>query len=146
MLWTRLTNPAVGRAERFFHAMLGERIADGRSRVRSGEGKDTMLDQMLEKEWEGVQQGGRPMAESEIRDELATMLVAGDETTSSTMCWLLQYLAQHPTVQTRLHEETKAVLPSRAEREPSLDDLASQLTPCASLLLRAVAASCCPKS
>jgi cytochrome P450 len=51
---------------------------------------------------------GEPMSEQEIRDELMTMLVAGHETTASTLAWAFERLPRHPRVLARLREEIDA--------------------------------------
>ncbi|WP_433678238.1 cytochrome P450 [Nocardia sp. CA-119907] len=48
---------------------------------------------------------GSPMTDTEIRDELLTMVVAGHETTASQIGWALLLLARNPAVQDRLHRE-----------------------------------------
>ncbi|MEA2280350.1 MAG: cytochrome family [Solirubrobacteraceae bacterium] len=46
---------------------------------------------------------GAEMSESEIRDELLTLLVAGHETTATALSWALERLARHPAAWERLH-------------------------------------------
>ena len=57
-----------------------------------------------------------------IRDELVTLLLAGHETTASTLSWTLHLVARHPDVAARLHEEAVTVL---GGRPPAYDDLRS---------------------
>jgi cytochrome P450 len=45
---------------------------------------------------------GRPLNDSELRDELVTLLVAGHETTAAALAWALGELADAPAVQERL--------------------------------------------
>lgn len=49
---------------------------------------------------------GSPMSNSEIRDELVTMMVAGHETTANTLSWAVERLRRHPEVFERLVAET----------------------------------------
>jgi enediyne biosynthesis protein E7 len=53
------------------------------------------------------------VAEQRMRDELVTLLLAGHETTASTLSWSFHLIDQHPQVQDRLHEEAVAVLGDR---------------------------------
>ena len=46
-----------------------------------------------------------PMSAQELRDELMTLLVAGHETTASTLAWTFERLVRLPTVLARLTEE-----------------------------------------
>jgi cytochrome P450 len=48
---------------------------------------------------------GSPMSEQEIRDELMTMLVAGHETTASSLAWCFERLTREPAALERLVEE-----------------------------------------
>jgi cytochrome P450 len=50
---------------------------------------------------------GTPMSDSELRDELMTLLVAGHETTANALAWACERLARHPDVMTRLAEEAR---------------------------------------
>jgi cytochrome P450 len=51
---------------------------------------------------------GEPMADSELRDELMTLLVAGHETTATSLAWTLERLARHPEKLERLRAEVEA--------------------------------------
>ncbi len=48
---------------------------------------------------------GSPMSEQELRDELMTLLVAGHETTASSLAWAFAQLPRHPGVLSSLQEE-----------------------------------------
>jgi cytochrome P450 len=47
---------------------------------------------------------GRPMSDTELRDELMTLLVAGHETTATGLSWAIELLARHPEALHRLEE------------------------------------------
>jgi cytochrome P450 len=51
---------------------------------------------------------GRPMSDRELRDELMTLLVAGHETTASSIAWAFELLLRHPSELARLQEELDA--------------------------------------
>jgi cytochrome P450 len=51
---------------------------------------------------------GRPMSDVEIRDELVTLLLAGQDTTATALAWAVERLARHPEHQARLTEEIHA--------------------------------------
>jgi len=55
-----------------------------------------------------------------MRDELVTLLLAGHETTASTLSWTLHLVAHHPEVRARLHAEAVDVL---GDRPPEYEDL-----------------------
>ena len=47
---------------------------------------------------EARHEDGSPMSDQELRDELMTLLVAGHETTASTLAWAFSQLPHHPEV------------------------------------------------
>jgi cytochrome P450 family 135 len=51
---------------------------------------------------------GSPMSDEELRDELMTLLVAGHETTASSLAWAVERLVRHPEALAFLREETDA--------------------------------------
>ncbi len=46
---------------------------------------------------------GAPMSDGELRDQLVTMLVAGHETTATSIAWALERLLRNPSVMDKLH-------------------------------------------
>jgi cytochrome P450 len=63
---------------------------------------------------------GEGMTDSQLRDEVMTLLLAGHETTANTLSWAWYLLSQNPQAEHRLHEELKHVLDGRT---PTIDDL-----------------------
>jgi len=51
---------------------------------------------------------GSPMSDEEIRDELLTLLVAGHETTATSLAWAVERLVRHPEKLQRLRAEVEA--------------------------------------
>jgi cytochrome P450 len=64
---------------------------------------------------------GTPMSNAEIRDELATMIVAGHETTAHSLSWAIERLTRHPQVLRRLAEEVDEG--GRALREATIREV-----------------------
>jgi cytochrome P450 len=79
--------------ERLFELIDERRSEDGE--------RDDVLTMLLEARHED----GSPMSPQELRDELMTMLVAGHETTASSLAWAFDRLAHSPRVLARLVEE-----------------------------------------
>jgi cytochrome P450 family 135 len=48
---------------------------------------------------------GSPMSDEELRDELMTLLVAGHETTATSLAWAIERLVRHPDALARLTAE-----------------------------------------
>jgi cytochrome P450 len=63
---------------------------------------------------------GEPMPDRELLDETMTLIVAGHETTASSLNWMWYLLATHPEAAARLHAEVDAL--------PSVDQLTFQQT------------------
>ncbi|GGQ18339.1 cytochrome P450 [Streptosporangium pseudovulgare] len=69
----------------------------------------------------GVPPSGDPRAAHQrLREELVTLLLAGHETTASTLSWAFHLIDRHPEVGERLREEAVAVL---GDRLPRYEDL-----------------------
>jgi cytochrome P450 len=51
---------------------------------------------------------GRSMTDGELRDELVTLLLAGHETTATSVAWAIERLARHPEALARLQAEIDA--------------------------------------
>ena len=65
---------------------------------------------------------GEAMTDEQLRVEVTTFLLAGQETTSLALTWTWYLLSQHPDAQRRLEEEIDVVLDGRS---PEYDDLAN---------------------
>lgn len=67
------------------------------------------------------------MDDTEIRDELVTLVIAGHETVAASLTWTLRLLAEHPEVVARLHAELDEVLVDAdgAPREVAWQDVGS---------------------
>jgi len=103
----------VARADltRIVQALVDERVANPR------EAGDDVLTRLIEST---AQETDPRVAEKRMRDELITLLLAGHETTASTIGWTLFLVNQHPEVAERLHAEAVSVL---GDRQPVYEDL-----------------------
>ncbi len=82
-------------------ALLFELIAERRAEDAD---RDDVLSMLLEARHED----GSPMSQQELRDELLTLLIAGHETTATTMAWAFERLVRQPGALTRLVDEIDA--------------------------------------
>jgi cytochrome P450 len=73
-------------------------------RAERGSDRDDVLSILLE----AGHEDGSPMTNEELRDELMTLLVAGHETTASTLAWAFERLSGHRDVLARLVAELDA--------------------------------------
>jgi cytochrome P450 len=79
--------------------LLAAEIAE--RRAAEDEDADDVLSMLLAARHED----GSPMNAQELRDELVTLLVAGHETTASSLAWLVARLAREPRVLAELRRE-----------------------------------------
>src|SRR5215468_598661 len=63
---------------------------------------------------------GQPMSDTQLRDEVMTLFLAGHETTAIALSWTCFLIAQNPEVEAKLVEEIHEVL---CDREPTLEDI-----------------------
>lgn len=63
---------------------------------------------------------GHPMSDTQLRDEVMTLFLAGHETTAIALSWACYLIAQNPHVEAALTEELREVL---GDRVPIPDDL-----------------------
>jgi cytochrome P450 len=114
----RLPLPATRRFERArarLDMVVYRMIEDRR---RSGADRGDLLSMLLmARDEEG--DGGR-MSDTQLRDEVMTLFLAGHETTANALSWTWYLLAQNPEAEARFHEEVDAVL---AGRRPVFEDL-----------------------
>jgi cytochrome P450 len=76
--------------------------------IHERRGDDTDRDDVLAMLLAARHEDGSPMSEQELRDELMTMLVAGHETTASSLAWAFSRLPHYPQVLRRLTDEVRA--------------------------------------
>ena len=80
-------------------ALLDVEIAERRADPR-----EDILSMLVEARFEG----GAPIDDAEIRDQLMTLLLAGHETTATGLAWTFDLLVRHPAVLDRLVGEIDA--------------------------------------
>jgi cytochrome P450 len=106
---------AIRRAVAEFGTLVARLLAERRSDI--GEHSDLLALLMAARDPES----GEGMSDSQLRDEVLTILVAGHETVATALSWTWYLLAQHPEAEARLHDELDRVLSGRM---PSYADLA----------------------
>src|SRR5260221_170632 len=80
--------------------LLRREIAE-RKRATDLEDRDDILSMLVAARHED----GSPMSETEMRDQLLTLLTAGHETTATSLAWAIEPLSRHPVKLERLREE-----------------------------------------
>lgn len=105
------------RAVKAINAALSE-IVQARKSARAAEARGDLVTLLLQAHDEGAF-----MSDAQLRDELVTLFVAGNETTASGLTWLLHALTQNPDVEQQVREEVQRVLGGRPVRAQDLSGL-----------------------
>jgi len=94
---------AIGRALDHLDSVIYQEIARRREETDLAERADIMSLLLLARD-----ESGEPMTDSELRDELITLLLAGHETTATAVAWAVERLVRHPDKLARLVTEIDA--------------------------------------
>lgn len=107
--------------ERRALARLDEIIRDLiRSRRQSAGQRDDLLSVLLSATDADT---GKRMSDRQLRDEMMTLFLAGQETTAQALTWTWYLLARHPDVEAKLQEELRQVLAGHPPRATDLPKL-----------------------
>jgi cytochrome P450 len=94
---------AIGRALDHLDEVIYEELARRRAQEDLAERTDILSLLMQARDEEG-----QPMTDGELRDELVTLLLAGHETTATSVAWAVERLVRHPQKLRRLQEEIES--------------------------------------
>jgi len=112
MGWGKFLRASAAVDELLFHEV--------EQRKQTGARGDDILSLLLE----ARDEQGEPMSQQELRDELLTLLVAGHETTATSLSWALRWILDTPGLVQRLSRELsgeEGLTPERLQRAPLLD-------------------------
>lgn len=105
------------RARAELQRIVDQLVADRESRTGDVADGDDVLSRLIE----STRREADPrVGRQRMRDELVTLLLAGHETTASTLSWTFYLVDKHPEVWERLHAEAVEVL---GDRPPVFEDL-----------------------
>jgi cytochrome P450 family 135 len=94
---------SIGRALDHLDVVIYAEIARRRAQEDLGERADILSLLMLARD-----EDGQAMTDQELRDELVTLLLAGHETTATSVAWAVERLVRHPDKLARLVAEIDA--------------------------------------
>ncbi|KAA0195471.1 Cytochrome P450 CYP3213A9, partial [Hyalella azteca] len=101
-------------------SMFKEVIDDHMATLDPNNPRDVIDQLLLERAHRGASDYLTPEDELDFTSIMGDMFVAGSETTSSTLRWMILYMAINPEIQAKVHEHLDAVVPT--DRLPSLTD------------------------
>ena len=120
-------------------AVLLDEIA--RRRAEGTAGRSDILSLLVD----ARDEQGAPMSDAELLDEMFTLLMAGQETTATSLAWVFYHLLRHPDVLGKLRAELTRVVGSGPVEAPHLPQLeyldavtkeSARLTPVATNVMR----------
>jgi cytochrome P450 len=106
----------IGRALEHLDTVIYEEIARRRSQSDLGERNDILSLLLLARD-----EDGEAMTDQELRDELVTLLLAGHETTATSVAWAIERLVRHPDKLARLVAEIDAASEAQTPGRPTED-------------------------
>jgi cytochrome P450 len=101
--------------------LVYRQIARRRRQATSDNRKDALTALLAASAEEGI-----VLTDVDLRDELMTLVVAGHETTGTTLCWAFESILAHPAVSARIDRELREVVgggPLEPEHLPRLEYL-----------------------
>ena len=101
-------------------------ISERRKEIESGaKDKSSSGEDLLSKLIIVQSDDGSAMTDTQLRDEIITILIAGHETTSNALTWTYYLLSQSPQIERRVFEEIDQVLGGNGNefKQPSIADL-----------------------
>jgi cytochrome P450 len=129
--------PGRRKLDIFAHRIMSEAKSDG--------DETTLLRRLMAA---SESEEGHEMTFDQVRDEVATFLLAGHETTATTMTWVWYLLTLHPEWQDRLYEEVHGVtggrpltiddVPALKYTRAVIDEALRLYPPVANLMRRAI--------
>jgi cytochrome P450 len=118
-------NKGFQQAKRKLDSIVYNMIKEHRDNERKGVQQMDLLSTLLQAQ--DTEAGIGRMTDSQLRDEVMTIFLAGHETTANALTWTLYLLSQNPLVEDKLYEELCSVLGdskgSRAKRIPTVEDV-----------------------
>lgn len=117
LIWEWFPRPENIRYRNAVSAMNDTIYSIIRQRHESGEDPGDLLSMLMSARDED---DGSGMSDLQLRDEIATLMLAGHETTANALSWTWMLLSQNPDAEAKLHAELDEVL---ADRLPTTADL-----------------------
>ncbi|MGC1931557.1 MAG: cytochrome P450 [Candidatus Nitrosopolaris sp.] len=120
-------NKGFQQAKRELDNIVYNMIKEHRDNERKGIQQMDLLNTLLQAQDEEA--GIERMTDSQLRDEVMTIFLAGHETTANALTWTFYLLSQNPTAEAKLYEELCSVLGNNgkdsgnSKRTPTIEDV-----------------------
>ncbi len=137
--WRYVKLPRDRRLERsvaFTRDAVDELVAQARERMRADPARAARPGNMLEAMLAAAAREGSGVTEREVAGNVLTMLLAGEDTTSNSLAWLIYLLYSHPATLARARAEVLAVAPALDALDIEQVDRLDYLDACAHEALR----------
>ena len=99
-------------AVRQVHEMVNQLVADARRRAASDTSSEKRPSNFLDAMVATQSDETAAFTDSEVVGNALTMLLAGEDTTSNTLAWMMYMMTEHPAVQAKMQQEVDRVLGS----------------------------------
>lgn len=116
-------SPEFRRAAKGIHGLSQEIIDRRRTTLADTQESDHPPRDMLALLLKAEDDPSVTYPEHQIRDEVATFLIAGHETTALSLTYTLSLLAQHPPVRDRVREEANSIFGDKQPRYEHVSEL-----------------------
>lgn len=125
--WQHIKLPAdraLDRSVQVVNEAIRGFIAQGRQRL-SDPARRAAPPNLLEALIVAADEPGSGMSDDDVAGNVFTMLLAGEDTTATSLSWMIELLWRHPTALARAQEEARRVLDARPDISAwTMDDLA----------------------
>jgi len=123
-------------AVRAMHDATNGFIAKARQRMQDDPSRAAKPQNMLEAMLAAADQEGSGIDQGAVIGNVSTMLLAGEDTTSSALSWLIWLLARHPDALRRAQEEVRRIAPAAAHFSIEQMDQLEYIDACAHEAMR----------
>ena len=101
-------NKGFQKAKKRLDSIVFNMIQEHRNNTANETSKSDLLYTLLEAQDSDA--GIKRMTDTQLRDEVMTIFLAGHETTANALTWTFYLLSEYPSVEAKLYEELKSVL------------------------------------
>jgi cytochrome P450 len=114
-------NKGFQQAKKKLDSIVYTMIKEHRDKESKGVPQSDLLHTLLQAQ--DAEAGIGRMTDSQLRDEVMTIFLAGHETTANALTWTFYLLSQNQTVEAKMYEELSSVFSNRSRRIPTIEDI-----------------------